>query len=172
MDEEAFRAHPHRPLLVKAYARFLEGIPRAALYLLEPVLVADETARSPAVVTSLLWGLAGDCYFKLDEAEAGFAAYRVSISLDPKAGCLVLYARQVARHCRSEEAEFALRCADTARRTDKEALRRYPVHFLRHALKPDALYFRLVVMPLTRRRLRLLAASRRPSGADEPREVS
>lgn len=155
MDEVA--DHPLMPALRLAYASFRAGNVRAAVEQLAPALATD-AAKQPAVVAGALWGLAGDCAFKLGEIDRGFAAYRQAIALDPQAGCLTLFARQVAAHRRAEDAAFALQCLGMARASDWAALRRYPVHFLLHSIAPDALYFRFAVLPCVRWRLRRLAA--------------
>jgi tetratricopeptide (TPR) repeat protein len=159
--EENLATHPHWPLLVAAYRQFRAGAPRAALDLLEPVLGHDELANRPSAMAGVLWGLAGDCYFRLDQPDEGFRAYRRAIELDGTTGCLALYACQVARHRRAENAEEALQCLRAARALDWQALRRYPVHFLWHSLGLEALYFRFVRVPLARWRLRNLAARAR-----------
>ena len=81
--------------------------------------------------------------------------------LDGATGCLALFACEVARHRRAEDAEEALRCLRAARAADWRALTRHPFHFLWHSLGPDALYFRFVRVPLARWRLRRLAAQAR-----------
>jgi hypothetical protein len=156
--EENFADHPHWPLLVAAYRQFRAGMPQAALDLLQPVLEHDESANRPSVVAGVLWGLAGDCFFRLDKPDEGFRAYRRAIELDGNCGCLALFACQVARHRRAEYAAEALRCLRASRAADWRALRQHPVHFLWHSLGPEALYFRFVRVPLARWRLRRLAA--------------
>ena len=161
MVEETLGGHRHRRLLAAAYREFRTGKPQAALDLLEPVLEHDEVVNRPSVMAGVLWGLAGDCYFRLDQPEKGFRAYRRSIELDGSAGCLALFACQVARHRRAEDAEEALQCLRAARACDWRALRQHPVHFLWHSIGLDALYFRFIKVPLARRRLRRLAARAR-----------
>ncbi len=158
--EEQLSDHPHARLLRSAYAAFLAGDARSAVDELRPVLDKDPAAREPGQLTGLLWGLAGDGYFVLGEEENGFLAYRQSLQLDPAAGCLALFARQVADQGRWEDAAFALQCLDRARAEDWRAFRRHPIHFLRHNLSLSAVYFRLVRWPRIRRRLKQLAAER------------
>ena len=160
MAEEPSANHPHAILLRSAYAKFLAGDARTAVDELAAVLEHDPAAREPGRLTGMLWGLTGDCYFKLGEGEKGFAAYRQSLQLDPSAGCLALFARQVADEGRWEDAALALRCLDLARDEDWRAFRRHPIHFLSHNLSPSTIYFRLVRWPRIRRRLRQLAAER------------
>ena len=161
MVEENLAEHPHWSLLVAAYRQFRAGAPRAALDQLEPVLEHDELANRPSFMAGVLWGLTGDCYFRLDKPDEGFRAYRRAIELDGATGCLALFACEVARHRRAEDAEEALRCLRAARAADWRALTRHPFHFLWHSLGPDALYFRFVRVPLARWRLRRLAAQAR-----------
>jgi tetratricopeptide (TPR) repeat protein len=108
-------------------------------------------------MTGMIWGLTGDCYFKLKESENGFAAYRRAIEMDPKAGCLALFARQVAAYRRVEDAAFAIECLDMYRSANREALLKYPIHHIIHSLPPDMLYLRFAVLPCVRLRLRRLA---------------
>jgi tetratricopeptide (TPR) repeat protein len=156
--DESVADHPHRPLLVAAYRRFRAGDPRAALDLLEPVIGSDELANRSSVMAGVLWGLAGDCYFRLGQPDSGFRAYLRAIALDGTTGCLALFACQVAWHRRAEYAEQALECLRAARTADGQALRRHPAHFLWHSCGMDAIYFRFVQVPLARWRLRRLAA--------------
>jgi cytochrome c-type biogenesis protein CcmH/NrfG len=121
--EDNLADHPHRPLLVAAYRQFRAGQPRAARDLLKPVLANDELANRPSVMAGVLWGLAGDCYFLLHEADKGFQAYKRAIELDGDTGCLALFACQVAHHRRAEDAEAVLRCLRAARAGDWRALR-------------------------------------------------
>ena len=151
MATTAISEHPHIPLLRSAYACFRHRDHRSAIDILAPIL--DPTER-PSVVAGAIWGLAGDCYFALDEIELGFTAYRQSLTLDPMGGCLSLFAREVVRHHRTEDADFALLCLNGAWQADKLAFRRYPMHFLKHSLSPRLLYFRIMVLPKLRQRLR------------------
>jgi hypothetical protein len=161
MSEESIADHPHRPVLVAAYRQFRLDNPGAALELLEPVIGHDELANRPSVTAGVLWGLAGDCYFRVGAPEKGFRAYRRSIELDGEAGCLALFACQVAWHRRADYAEEALGCLRAARAADGRALRRHTLRFLWHSLGVEALYFRFVRVPLVRWRLRRLAAQSR-----------
>ncbi len=161
MSGESYADHPLGLLLSAAYRKFRAGEPAAALDLLEPVLEYDEMANRASAMAGLLWGLAGDCYFRIDEADKGFHAYQRAIKLDGDAGCRALFACQVASHRRAEHAEEALRCLRAARASDWRALRRHPAHFLKHSLRLEALYFRFVRVPLARWRLRRLAAQAR-----------
>jgi tetratricopeptide (TPR) repeat protein len=149
---------PNAPLLRTAYDLFRAGEFRAALALLEPVLGSEQAPVGHPYVAGILCGLAGDCYFKLGEPEKGFRAYRRAIDLDPGAGCLALFAYQVAKHRRGQDAEFALRCLAKSREADRQAFRRHPIHFLSFALRPSAILFQLVQLPIARWRLRRLAA--------------
>ena len=156
MVENDFAGNPIMPLLRQAYPPFRNGQVRQALDLIEPMLKVERANRSTAAA-SVLWGLAGDCYFKLNQPEDGFRAYRRSIELNPETGCLTLFACQVAKHRRAELAAEALRCLQAARKADWRAFKKYPVHVLLHSLKPTALLHRFYEVPLTRWRLRRLA---------------
>ena len=155
--------HPLMPVLRSAYAAFRAGDTPGALDQLAPALGA-EAATQPGVVPGVVWGLAGDCYFRLGEPDRGFAAYRRAIDLDPAAGCLAFFARQVAAHRRVADARFALRCLDAARVADRAALRRHPLHNLRHSDPPDTHNNQFAELPCVRWRLRRMAA--RASGPD------
>lgn len=161
MVDESIDEHPLRPLLVASYREFRIGRPRAALDLLVPVIEHDERANRPSVMAGVLWGLAGDCHFWLDEPDKGFRAYRRAIELDGRTGCLALFACQVAWHRRAEDAEEALRCLRAARASDWQAFRRHPIHVLHHSLGVEALYFRFVRVPLVKWRLHRLVAQAR-----------
>jgi hypothetical protein len=150
---ESIAEHPHRPLLIAAYRQFLAGQPGAALALLEPVVERDELANRPSAMGGLLWGLAGDCYFRLVEPEKGFQAYRRAIACDGRAGCLTFFACQVAWHRRAEDVEEAFQCLRAARAADRWALRQFLVHFLWHSIGMERLYHRFVRIPLVRWRL-------------------
>ena len=158
MAGEGIDHHPHRPLLVAAYRQFRAGHPRAALDRLEPVIAGDELANRSSVMAGVLWGLAGDCYFLLEQPDLGFRAYLRAIALDGATGCLALFACQVAWHRRAEYAERAMECLRAARASDAIAIRRHPIHFLWYSCGFEMLYFRFVRVPLARRRLRRLAA--------------
>jgi hypothetical protein len=104
--------------------------PRAALDLLEPVIEHDELANRASVMAGVLWGLAGDCYFRLKDADKGFRAYRRAIELDGGTGCLPLFACQVASHQRVDDAEAGLAALRAHGALSRRALRRHPIHFL------------------------------------------
>jgi hypothetical protein len=157
MPEEDYSKHPHMVLLRTAYSDFRCGNPQDALDRIEPILLTDSTTQAPSIATGLLWGLAGDCYFKLSKYENGFIAYRKAMELDPTCGCLAVFAREVARHRRLEDAEFALQCLEVDREARRKAWREHFWHILRFSLNLDTLWFQLVIIPLTRRRLRRLA---------------
>jgi hypothetical protein len=139
--------------LRNAYSAFRSGDALTALQRLEGTL-AHPSANKPGSIAGALWGLAGDCHFKLNNPEQGFAAYRRGIELDPGAGCLPFFARQVASHRRVKDAGYALECLNASRRADWFALRKHPLHFLKWTLSPDAIWFRLFVMPAVRWRLK------------------
>lgn len=161
MADEDFAKHPHWAIFVAAYRQFQDGKPGATLALLEPVIERDESANHPSLMAGVMWGLAGDCYFRLDEPDKGFRAYRRAIELDGAAGCLTLFACQVAWHRRAEYAEEALGCLRASRAADWRALRQHPLHFLWHCLGVKDLYFRFVRVPLARRQLHRLVAQAR-----------
>jgi hypothetical protein len=158
--EDNIDDHPHRPQLIAAYRQFRAGKPQATLDLLKPVVEKDGAANRQSVMAGVLWGSVGDCYFKLDEPDKGFQAYRRSIELDSYTGCLPLFACQVAWHHRTEDAEEALRCLWVMRERDRAALRKHPVHFVWQSLSWEMLYFRFVRLPLTRWRLQRLVNRR------------
>ena len=168
-EEENYAEHPHMPLLRAAYVDFRAGHPQAALDRIEPVLLADAVAQLPSLVSSLLWALAGDAYFKLGRYENGFIVYRKALELDPTCGCLALFAREVANHQRFEDAEFALKCLDVERVANRTAWKNHFWHVLWHSLDFDAIWFRLAILPRTRRRLRRLAIEHRNVKAFDPR---
>jgi tetratricopeptide (TPR) repeat protein len=154
--ENDFAGNPIMSVLREAYGAFRSGQVRRALDLLQPVLAEDRANRS-TTAASVVWGLAGDCHFKLDQPEDGFRAYQRSIALNPDAGCLTLFACQVAKHRRGRDAEDALRCLEMARDSDRRAFKKHPIHVLLHSLKPTALWHRFVKIPIARRRLIRLA---------------
>jgi hypothetical protein len=156
-QEESINASLAHVLRI-AYQQFKGGEPRAALDVLMPVLETEESASQPSLVAATLWGLAGDCYFQLGEPEPGFHAYKRSIALTPYAGCLELFACQVAKHRRAEDAAFALRCLAVAREGSRKGFKEHPLFVLWHSLSWDLLFLRYVRLPIVRWRLRRLAA--------------
>src|SRR5258707_694384 len=102
-------------------------------------------------MAGILWGLGGDCYFRLNESEKGFRAYRRAIELDEKASCLALFACEVAWYRRVQDAEEAFRCLRADRAGYRQSLRRHPVQFfLGHILVPELLFVRFVRIPPVR----------------------
>ncbi len=150
-------------LLTSAYRAYKRKHYRYAIVQLDPFLEL-ESSKEASCLNSMIWGLAGDNYFKLGEVENGFAAYRQSMAIDREAGCLRLFARQVLIHRRVEDAEFAVHCLDMAWLSEVKALINRPGLFLFCLFDPQYFCFRLFFVPFFRGRLRrMIRAKKRES---------
>jgi hypothetical protein len=90
-----------------SYQYFKEKDYINTLKILDPILNEDRIIDSKIFTTSLLWGVAGDSLYHLNEIGPAIDAYRKSIEKDEYSSAILAYAYVVAKHKIIKEASNA-----------------------------------------------------------------
>lgn len=140
--------------------------PLAVLEQLGPILEGGVVEEGELDINPLLWGLLGDAFFLLGKVNEGVHSYRRSIELDPLSSSVTLLAYQVAKHTLVCEAAFALTCLERQEKAIAASPRRFRLlaFIVAPFLEWNFWWFQFVQLPLARRRLKQMAATRLADG--------
>ena len=87
-----------KEIVRRSYQYFKEKDYFNTLKVLDPVLNENKTINSKIFTTSLLWSIAGDSFYLLNEIDSSIDAYRKSIEEDEYSSAIPAYVCIVAKH--------------------------------------------------------------------------